>query len=187
MRSGARIVAVSTVDGLLAEPDGLDFEELLALRERHGDRLVAHGPRPARPREELFELDCDVLVPGARPESITPDVAERMRCAVVAPAANIPYGSGAVEVLHRRAIVAIPDFLANSGGVHLFDIVSRDAEPQAALAAIEAAVREAVAKTLATADELGVTPTAATFQEARRRLAQMTSAPSETLDQLFPA
>ena len=99
VRAGARIVGVSTVDGLLADPDGLDVDELFSLRERFGDALVAHGPAPVRPREELFDLECDVLVPGARPDSITRDVAARLRCAVVAPGANVPYGPGAVEEL----------------------------------------------------------------------------------------
>ena len=120
VRAGARIVGVSTVDGLLADPDGLDVDELFSLRERFGDALVAHGPAPVRPREELFDLECDVLVPGARPDSITRDVAARLRCAVVAPGANVPYGPGAVEELHRRGIVAVPDFIANAGGIHLY-------------------------------------------------------------------
>src|SRR5262249_40412755 len=147
-RAGARIVAVSTVDGLLADQDGLDVDELLALRTVHGDRLVEHGPRPLRPREELFELECDVLVPGARPDSITSDVAKRVRCAVVVPGANVPYGPGALEVLHGRRILAVPDFVSNSGGVHLYDTVSQDEDPPTALAAIEAVVLKAAARAL---------------------------------------
>ncbi len=186
VRAGARLVGVSTVHGLLADGDGLDIEELFALRERHGDRLVEHGPRSARPREALFELDCDVLVPGARPDSITRDVAERLRCAVLAPGANIPYGPGAVDVLHRRGIIAVPDFISNSGGVHLYDSVAQDEEPDAALAAIEALVSEPVGRTLATADELGVTPFEAALWEARGYLAEATGAPPDVLDELFP-
>jgi glutamate dehydrogenase (NAD(P)+) len=184
-RAGALLVGVSTVDGLLADPDGLDVDELLALRERHGDRLVAYGRRPVRPREALFELDCDVLVPGARPDSIAAGVAERVRCAVVAPAANIPYGAGAVEILHRREILAVPDFVANSGATYLYDIVDQDAEPQAALAAIEAGVRDAVTRTLTTAGALAITPSAAALREARAYLAQTTRAPREVLDALL--
>jgi glutamate dehydrogenase (NAD(P)+) len=186
-RAGALLVGISTVDGLLADPDGLDVDELLALRERHGDRLVARGRRPVRAREELFELECDVLVPGARPDSIPAGVAERLGCAVVAPAANIPYGAGAVEILHRRGIVAVPDFVSNSGATYLYDVIEQDAEPQAALAAIEAGVREAVARTLATADTLAITPSAAALREARSYLAQTTRAPREVLDELLPA
>jgi glutamate dehydrogenase (NAD(P)+) len=186
-RAGARIVGISTLDGLLADPDGIDVDELLALREHHGDRLVEHGPRPMRPREALFELDCDVLVPGARPDSITPNLAKRLRCAVVAPGANLPYARGAVDVLHRRGILAVPDFLSNSGGVHLYDKIGQDEEPKAALATIEAAVREAVSTALVTCVHLGITPYAAALREARDYLARTTAAPREMLDELFPA
>jgi glutamate dehydrogenase (NAD(P)+) len=185
-RAGARIVGVSTVDGLLADQDGLDIEELLALRALHGDRFVEHGPRKVRPREALFELECDVLVPGARPDSITSTVAKRVRCAVVAPGANIPYGPGAVEVLRGRGILAVPDFVSNSGANHLYDTVSQDAEPPAALAAIEAVVREAAARALSTAEELGITPYAAALRDARDFLARSTRAPREALDALVP-
>jgi glutamate dehydrogenase (NAD(P)+) len=187
VRAGARLVGVSTVDGLLADSDGLDVEELLALREHHGDRFVEHGPRPPRPRDELFRLDCDLLVPGARPDSITAAVAERLSCVVVAPAANIPYGAGAVDVLHRREILAVPDFLANAGGVYLYDTVAQDEEPAAALATIEAAVGELVARTLTAASELGITPMKAAFQEARDYLGEATGAPATLLDELIPA
>ena len=184
-RAGARIVGVSTVDGLLADQDGLDVEELLALRALHGDRFVEHGPRQVRPREALFELECDVLVPGARPDSITSTVAERVRCAVVAPGANIPYGPGAVEVLRERGILAVPDFVSNSGANHLYDTVSQE-EPAAALAAIEAVVRKAAARVLSTAEELGITPYTAALRDARDFLARSTRAPGEALDALVP-
>ena len=169
---------------MLAEPDGLDVDELLSLRERFGDALVAHGPVPVRSREELFELECDVLVPGARPDSITRDVAARLRCAVVAPGANVPYGPGAVEELHRRGIVAIPDFVANAGGIHLYDSVDQDASPPEALAQIETLIREAVATTLVAADADGLTPLAAAFRSGREFLAE-TGAHDELLDEIF--
>jgi glutamate dehydrogenase (NAD(P)+) len=186
-RAGARIVGVSTVEGLLADSEGLDVEELLALRERHGDLCVAHGPRPVRPREELFELECDVLVPGARPDSITAEHARRLRCVAVVPGANIPYGSGAVEILHERGIVAVPDFVSNTGGLHLFDTIAWEEEPEPALAAIAGLVREAVLRVLAASDELGITPVGAAFREARAYLADTTGASAEVLDALFPA
>jgi glutamate dehydrogenase (NAD(P)+) len=183
-RAGARVVGVSTVDGLLADPRGLDVDELFALRERHGDALVAHGPAPVRPREELFELECDVLVPGARPDSITREVAARLRCAVVAPGANVPYGPGAVEELHRRGVIAVPDFIANAGGIHLYTTVADAGSPPEALAQIEALIQEAVARSLVTAAEQGVTPLAAALRTAREFLAE-SGADDALLDELF--
>jgi glutamate dehydrogenase (NAD(P)+) len=183
-RAGARVIAVSTVHGLLADPDGLAVDELFALREQHGDAFVAHGPAPVRPREELFDLECDVVVPGARPDSITRDVAARLRCAVVAPGANVPYGPGAVEELHRRGIVAVPDFIANAGGIHLYTRVSDDDTPLEALEKIEALIREVVARTLAASDEHGITPLAAAFRAGREFLAE-SGADDALLDELF--
>jgi len=186
-RAGARVVAISTVHGLVAEPAGLDVEQLIELRGRFGDRLVENAAREARPREELFGLEVDVLVPGARPDSITRKVAERIRCAVVSPGANIPYASGAVEVLHGRGVVAIPDFISNSGGVHLYESVEQDDEPEAALAKIEELVAETVTRTLAAADAEGVTPLEAALRDVRAYLAAETGAADKVLDDLVAA
>jgi glutamate dehydrogenase (NAD(P)+) len=187
VRGGAKIVGVSTVNGLVADPEGLDVELLQALRVSHGDRLVEQGPTPARPREELFGLECDVLVPGARPDSVTLDLAEGGRWAVVAPGANVPYAAGAIEILHRRGIVAVPDFVSNSGGVHLYESVSQDADPAEALVLIEELVRVAVARLLQAADEGDLTPMDAALADARAYLGETTSASPELLDELFGA
>ena len=186
-RAGARVVAISTVHGLLADPAGLDVDELLRLRTLHGDRLVEHGPQEVRPREALFELEADVLVPGARPDSVTREVAECIDFAVVSPGANIPYGPGAVDALHRRGIVAIPDFISNSGGVHLYESVEQDDEPDIALAKIERLVADSVTKTLAVADAEGITPLAAALREVRAYLAAETGAADDVLDELVAA
>jgi glutamate dehydrogenase (NAD(P)+) len=185
-RAGARIVGVSTVHGLLADQDGLDVDELFALRARHGDRFVERGARPVGAREALFALECDVLVPGARPDSITRDVAERIQCAVVAPAANVPYGAGAIDVLHGRGIVAVPDFVSNSGGVHLYVSVDPGDEPETALGKIEAVVRDAVVRVLERSEALGVTPLEAALRQAREYLAGATGAADDVLDALAP-
>jgi glutamate dehydrogenase (NAD(P)+) len=184
-RAGAHIVAVSTVHGLLADPAGLDVDELLALRAEHGDRLVGHGPQPVRPRADLFGLDCDVLVPGARPDAITPELAGRGRWKVVAPGANIPYAPGALGVLHRRGVVAVPDFVSNSGGVHLYESVRGDDDPAAALATIEELVRAAVERLLRSAAERRTTPIAAALADGRAFVRETTTAEEELLDELF--
>jgi glutamate dehydrogenase (NAD(P)+) len=184
-RAGARVVAVSTVHGLLADPAGLDVETLLALRARHGDRFVEQGPAPVRPREELFQLDCDVVVPGARPDSVTPVLAERGRWAAVVPGANAPYAPGALEILDRRNIVAVPDFLSNSGGVHLYESVRHGDGPARALAAIEERVRADVERILRRSAEDGSTPMAAALADARAYFSGTTGATAEHLDELF--
>ena len=39
-RAGIRLVAVSTIEGALVDPDGLDVDRLLALKAEHGDALA---------------------------------------------------------------------------------------------------------------------------------------------------
>ncbi|HEY7004041.1 MAG TPA: Glu/Leu/Phe/Val dehydrogenase dimerization domain-containing protein [Gaiellaceae bacterium] len=187
VRAGARVVGVSTAHGLVADPSGLDVEELIELRRRHGDRFVEHGPTPVRPLEDLFELDVDILVPGARPDAVTVPVALRVRCAVVAPGANIPYAPGAVEALHARGIVAIPDFISNSGGVHLYESVKQAQGPEAALATIEGLVGDAVTRTLSVAENEGITPIAAAYRDVRAYLEAETGAGGAALAALVPA
>jgi glutamate dehydrogenase (NAD(P)+) len=119
-RRGGRVVAVSTVAGCVTDPAGLDVELLLTLRRMHGDSCVLHYGRPAAPRGELFTaVDADVVVPGTRPGAIDGRTAGSLPSAVrvVAPAANVPYTARGADVLYRRGIVALPDFVCNAGAV----------------------------------------------------------------------
>ena len=62
--------------------------------------------------------------------------------------------------------------------------VDQSASPPEALARIEALIREGVARTLAAADENGITPLAAAFRAGREFLAE-SGAEDELLDELF--
>jgi glutamate dehydrogenase (NAD(P)+) len=53
VRLGGRVVALSTIHGAVADPAGLDVDELLELRRRHGDRCIEHTGRPVVPAPAL--------------------------------------------------------------------------------------------------------------------------------------
>jgi glutamate dehydrogenase (NAD(P)+) len=169
-RAGFRVVAVSTIEGALVAPDGLDVDELLELKAEHGDRLVHHASTESRPREELFAVECDVLVPGARPDVIRADNAGDLSCAAVVPAANIPYGPGAVEALHARGVLALPDFVTNAGGVHLYEAPECADDPARCLAAVERLVADTTERLLAASARAASTPTAAAYAIGREFL-----------------
>lgn len=116
---GAKLVAVSNVCGTLEDPDGLDVERLLALRHECGDdALQRYAPDiPLLPHPLLLAVAADILVPGARPDRIDCEIAAATPAPLIVPAANIPYAAGALEILHRRGTVALPDFVTNAGGV----------------------------------------------------------------------
>src|SRR2546430_16394758 len=51
---------------IFSRAGGFSVEELLRLRSQHGDRLVEHVGETVRPAADLFQVEADVLVPGAR-------------------------------------------------------------------------------------------------------------------------
>jgi len=171
--AGARVVAVSTIEGALVDPAGLDVDELLALRARHGDSFVQHGPAPTQPRAALFAVECDVLVPGARPDVIRPESVNELCCAVIVPVANAPYAPGATDALELRGILALPDFVTNAGGVHLYEAPECRQDPERCLDAVERLVRETTRRVLDASDSDGITPTEAALRIAREFLRGM--------------
>jgi glutamate dehydrogenase (NAD(P)+) len=145
-RRGGRVVAVSTVAGCITDPAGLDVEVLFALRRVHGDACVARYGRPVEPAGHLFTaVRADVVVPGARPGVIGARVAEALPpgVLVVAPAANAPYTAPGAEVLERRGVVALPDFVCNAGAVIGYRSAA-DATPAKVLADVEARITELI-------------------------------------------
>ena len=141
-RRGGRVVAVSTVAGAVEDPSGLDVEQLLELRRAYGDGCVLRYGRAVMPPQRLFtEVNADVLIPGTRPGTIGSRTAGSLPpgIRVVAPAANAPYTAAGAEMLRRRGIVALPDFVCNAGAVIGYRSAS-DATPEQVLAAVEARI-----------------------------------------------
>jgi glutamate dehydrogenase (NAD(P)+) len=141
VRRGARLVAFSTVHGAVERRDGFDVAQLLQARAAHQDRVVEHLGTTVRPASRLFEVEADVLVPGARIGAIDEGRAAVLGARLVAPAANVPYTRGALEVLGQRGVVALADFLCNSGATIGY-VTPGLRTPEQALAAVEARVRE---------------------------------------------
>ena len=117
VRRGAKVVGVSTLAGAAESKHGFDVETLWRLRAERGDDLVRALGLTVRPPEDLFELRADVIVPGARIGTIGRERARTIETRVIAPAANVPYASGAPEILRSRGILALPDFICNAGAV----------------------------------------------------------------------
>lgn len=113
---GAIIVAVSDTKGSICNPDGLDLKELISVKDETGS--VIHFRKGVVKRcEELFTTPCDILIPAATPDVINKDNAGQIKARLILQGANIPATSEAEDILHRRGILSVPDFIANAGGV----------------------------------------------------------------------
>jgi len=116
-RYGAKVIAVSDVQGGIYNAKGLD---LFAVEKYAAKNRVVSGFPGAEPitNEQLLLLPCDILVPAAMERQITAANAGRIQCRILAEAANGPTTPEADEILNQRPdIYIIPDVLCNAGGV----------------------------------------------------------------------
>ncbi|MGA2691299.1 MAG: Glu/Leu/Phe/Val dehydrogenase [Opitutaceae bacterium] len=114
---GARIIAVSDYTGAIHNPAGIDVRKALAYLQSERVLKDFGGGEPIA-NEELLELECTVLIPAALERVITHENAPRLKCKLLAEAANGPTTNAADRVIEARGdIEIIPDVLCNSGGV----------------------------------------------------------------------
>ncbi|MEO3884105.1 Glu/Leu/Phe/Val dehydrogenase [Nonomuraea sp. B5E05] len=114
--AGCKVVAVSDVTGAVYASSGLDIARLRAwAAEEGGVRGYRHADALAR--DDLFELDVDVLVPAALEGAITEANAPRIRARLIVEGANGPTTPQADEILAASGTTVVPDILANAGGV----------------------------------------------------------------------
>jgi glutamate dehydrogenase/leucine dehydrogenase len=113
---GGKIIGVSDSKGSIINLKGLDPKKVLEYKNKHGSVIGYPGSKKVT-TEELLTTPCDVLVPAALENQITPQIARKIKCKIIAEAANGPTTPDADDILFKNKIMIIPDILANSGGV----------------------------------------------------------------------
>lgn len=116
--AGAKIVAVSDSKGVIHNPDGLDVKKLLTTKRRTGS-VINYRPGKVLPNWELFGLSADVLIPAALSDSITKQNVDKIKARIIVEAANIPMSPKIEEILYKRGVLIVPDFVANAGELFL--------------------------------------------------------------------
>ena len=114
---GAVLVGLAESEGAIANPRGLDIEQVMAYRRERRTMLEFPGATNLARREDALELECDILIPAALERQITAENAPRVKARLVVEAANGPTTTEADEILSRRGIMVIPDAYINAGGV----------------------------------------------------------------------
>jgi glutamate dehydrogenase (NAD(P)+) len=119
-RLGVKVVAVGDRYGAIRNPKGIDVQALRrhTMHPENRMRTVCgfDGAEEIDP-DELLTTRCTVLVPAALERVITAENADKLRCRVLAEAANGPTTPDADAVLADSDIFLIPDVLCNAGGV----------------------------------------------------------------------
>jgi leucine dehydrogenase len=148
----------------------VDAERARMTADRLGAKVVA--------AEDAIGTECDVFAPCATGGVLNESTIPRLRCPVVAGAANNQLATPEDAARLRGAeILYAPDFVINAGGViHLagYETLGWD---EAAMTARLEGIADTLATIFAEADRDGVTTDAAATRLARSRIAAASSTP----------
>jgi len=113
---GSKIIAISDSNGGIYCEKGLDPREVLKYKNQTGS-VKGFSSAENINNEDLLKLKVDIICPAALENCITAENADKINARVIAELANGPTSPEADEVLFKKGIFVIPDFLCNAGGV----------------------------------------------------------------------
>ncbi len=168
VQRGATIVAASDSRGAVVDTSGLPLDALIAWKGtgRHLDRFDAEQ----LDRDALVTVDCDILVPAARPDVISGANVHDVKATVVLEGANIPVTLEAEATLHERGIVCLPDWIVNAGGVICASVEHAGGTRTQAFAQIEETIRANTATVISGSVDRGMLPRAVADELAMGRV-----------------
>ena len=114
---GCKIIAISDISGGYYNKKGIDIRKAIEHRNENKGSLKNFKGGEKISNEELLALKVDVLIPAAMEDSITKENANKIKARYIVEGANGPTSFGADDILKQNDIVAVPDILANAGGV----------------------------------------------------------------------
>lgn len=113
--TGCAIVAVSDVYGGIQSASGIDIEKLKKHVAETGRVADFPGTEPVG-NEDIFSVDCDIVVPAAVQSVIHKRNAGDIKARLIVEGANGPVTTDADAILGDKGVTIVPDVVANSGG-----------------------------------------------------------------------
>jgi glutamate dehydrogenase (NAD(P)+) len=115
---GLKVVAISDHTGAFYNEKGINVVEAIAYRDGNNGTLEGFaGGEKMENAGDLLTLKIDVLVPAAVEDVITTANADQINAKLIVEGANGPTSAKADAILNEKGIMAVPDILANAGGV----------------------------------------------------------------------
>lgn len=112
------IIGISTIKGAMLNNKGLDIKRLIEIRKSYGDDIVsAYKNADMTDLEGLAAADSDILFLCGKPRVLNLENVYKVKAKIVIGAGNLCFGSGVEEILYKRGIYVLPDFITSCGGV----------------------------------------------------------------------
>ena len=112
---GLKLVAVYDSKGCLDVKEGIDYYKLNEIKNKKGS--VINYPGNKKICNEIISANADILITAAIPDLIKVNDINKIKAKIIVQGSNIPMSEKVEEILHKRNILVIPDFVANAGGV----------------------------------------------------------------------
>jgi len=166
---GAVLVAAADSCGTVHDDGGIDVGALIAHKES-GNSIREFPDGDKLDRDAVIEVDCDILIPAARPDVIRADNQDKVKARLIVPGANIGITEKAEAMLHERGVLCIPDFIANAGGVICAALEYRGGTQGQAFGLIDESIRVNTAEILQLAKRDDILPREAAVSMAGERV-----------------
>lgn len=114
---GVKVVAISDIYGAYFNDNGINIEEAIAYRDANNRSLEGYTGAEKIDPSDLLSLEVDVLIPAAMEDVITKHNAGNIKAKLIVEGANGPTSAKADAILMENDVMAVPDILANAGGV----------------------------------------------------------------------
>ncbi|HCX21102.1 MAG: amino acid dehydrogenase [Flammeovirgaceae bacterium] len=114
---GVTVVSVSDLSGAYYNKNGINIQKAIEYRNNNNGSLEGFEGAEKISPDELLLLEVDVLVPAAVEDVITEENAPKIKAKLIVEGANGPTSAKADAILNDNGIMAVPDILANAGGV----------------------------------------------------------------------
>jgi glutamate dehydrogenase (NAD(P)+) len=179
-RAGAKVVAIADDREAVGNASGIDVGRAIDWMREH-DAVRGMPETEPMTKAELYELECEVLVPAGLQNEITGDNAGTIRAGIVAEAANGATTHAADAILADAGITVIPDIVCTAGATILGyfewvqDMQAFFWSEDEITAQLDRIMDEAMAGVQAMADAEGVDLRAAAMMLAVSRVAEATS------------
>ena len=121
---GYKVVGIADANGMVVCQYGLDVKKLVATRKPKGelDPEAFEDNYEYISNSKWLDVECDILVPAALEDVINKDNARKVKASLIVEAANIPVTAEADEILAEMGVDICVDFVANLGGIRIYDV-----------------------------------------------------------------
>ncbi len=170
---GVTIRAVAEVEKCICTGDGckiLQDKSLLCCTDNLLPKMESHDNLEIQESEEIYSIDCDILILAAIENVITADNAGSIKAKAVIPGANLAVTPEAERLLFQRGVICLPSFIAGCGGSLSMNGLFAPADTPSAsevLNYVSYAMTKMVQETMAISANENIPPEAAAFKYSK--------------------